>query len=154
MKGLLKVSLECSRASYAISCTVYFWCIASSSRIVLQIRKKKEDFSLKSIGGKASPLIGSRVQPNVRQCPNVCPPKFCISIVSGFSWDSSTMVQKQKQCLCKILGRQAQSFMVFFEVAFSTNPEVPSTRISFHLKTQLFVYGYGFPLHVSDENDH
>lgn len=29
-----------------------------------------------------------------------------------------------------------------------------STRIRFHLKTQLFLYGYGFRPQVSDENDH
>ena len=28
-----------------------------------------------------------------------------------------------------------------------------STRIRFHLKTQLFLYGHGFSAHVSDEND-
>ena len=32
--------------------------------------------------------------------------------------------------------------------------KAPSTRIRFHLKTQLFLYGYGFRPHVSDENGH
>ena len=45
---------------------------------------------------------------------------------------------KKTWCMCK--------FVVLLTKALST-------RIRFHLKTQLFLYGYGFLQHVSDAND-
>ena len=44
----------------------------------------------------------------------VCPPKFCISIVSLRTYNGP---KTEKQCLRKILGGQTKSIMVFFEVA-------------------------------------
>ena len=50
----------------------------------------------------------------------VCPPKFCISIVSRFSWDLQWSQEKIKTILMQNLGGQIKSIMVFSEVAYSS----------------------------------
>ena len=46
------------------------------------------------------------------------PPKFCISIVSSFSWKLQRSLEKTKAMLMQNLGEQTQSIMVFSEVAY------------------------------------
>ena len=50
----------------------------------------------------------------------VCPPKFCISIVSRFSWDLQWSQEKIKTILMQNLGGQIKSIMVLSEVAYWT----------------------------------
>ena len=47
------------------------------------------------------------------------PPKFCISIVSSFSWDLQWSQENTKTMLMQNLGGQTKSIMVFSEVAYS-----------------------------------
>ena len=48
----------------------------------------------------------------------VCPPKFCITIVSSFSWDLQWSQEKTKTMLIQNLRRQTKSIMVFSEVGY------------------------------------
>jgi len=48
----------------------------------------------------------------------VCPPKFCISIVSRFSWELQWSEEKAKTMLMQNLGGQTKSIMVFSELAY------------------------------------
>ena len=43
----------------------------------------------------------------------VCPPKFCINVVSIFSWDSQWSQEKIKTMLMQNFGGQTKSIMVF-----------------------------------------
>ena len=49
--------------------------------------------------------------------PFICPLKFCISIISSFSWDLHWSQEKTKTMHVQNLGRQTKSIMVFSEVA-------------------------------------
>ena len=48
----------------------------------------------------------------------VCPPKFCIRIVSSFSWEFPCSQEKTKTMLMQNLGGQTKSIMVFSELAY------------------------------------
>ena len=48
----------------------------------------------------------------------VCPPIFCISIVSSFSWDLKWPQEKTKTMLMQNLGAKTKSIMVFSEMAY------------------------------------
>ena len=48
----------------------------------------------------------------------VCPSKFCISIVSSFSWDLKWPQEKTKTMLMQNLGAKTKSIMVFSEMAY------------------------------------
>ena len=45
----------------------------------------------------------------------VCPPKFCMSIVSSFSWE---LQWSEEKMLMQNLGGQTKSIMVFSELAY------------------------------------
>ena len=47
----------------------------------------------------------------------VCPPKFCISIVSSLYWDLQWSQEKTKTMLIQNLGGQTKSIMVFSGMA-------------------------------------
>ena len=47
-----------------------------------------------------------------------CAPKFCMSIVSSFSWDLQWPQEKTTTMLMQNLGRQTKSIMVFSEVGY------------------------------------
>ena len=51
--------------------------------------------------------------------PFVCPPNFCINIVSIFSWDLLWSQEKIKTMLMQNFGVQTKSIMVFLKVAYN-----------------------------------
>ena len=54
----------------------------------------------------------------LRKIVFVCPAKFCISIVSSFSWELPWSEEKTKTMLMQNLGGQTKSIMVFSELAY------------------------------------
>ena len=61
----------------------------------------------------------------------VCRPKFCISIVSSFSWGLQWSQEKTKTMLMLNLGGQTKSIMVFSELAYFTPIDARSSLYSF-----------------------
>ena len=57
----------------------------------------------------------------------VCPPKFCVSIVSSFSWDLQWPQEKTKTMLMQNLGGQTKIIIVFSKMAYYQiqSPENP-----------------------------
>ena len=64
----------------------------------------------------------------------VCLPKFCISIVSSFSWDLQWSEEKTKTMLMQNLGGQTKSIMVFSEMAYANQIYVNTDVLAFHLR--------------------
>ena len=69
----------------------------------------------------------------------VCPPKFCISIVSSFSWDLQW--RKEKTKTLHIIS-SLKSIMVFSEVAYLLSLSTPVSVYKGNTLARFYVQGW------------
>ena len=75
----------------------------------------------------------------------VCPPKFCISIVSSLSWDLQCSREKTITMLMQNLGGQTKSIMVFSKMANRKSCKELKTDIQTKTQYTFFACRFCFP---------